>query len=215
VCAYSVQCEVSKVSASVGVRVGTHDTAPHPSQIAVFEAAAACAVQTACRRCSEELAAIMPGLSIRQAVLELGSCPVCPWLAQVETLQAIRALLQELLHASTFDEHGRSEFALGSPGPRPHRRSASGAPPLNRRYCRPDLCLALQASSRPKPLARRWISPRRRQRHVTWWTATVLTACFKQPPLKLPCAPLVLVPAAGADRSAGCCGGAPRPGAAQ
>ncbi|KAI3435495.1 hypothetical protein D9Q98_001561 [Chlorella vulgaris] len=50
----------------------------------------------------------MPGLSIRQAVLELGSCPVCPWLAQVETLQAIRALLQELLHASTFDEHGRS-----------------------------------------------------------------------------------------------------------
>lgn len=51
----------------------------------------------------------MPGLTVRQEVLEFGSCPVCPWLAQVETLQAIRALLLELLQVSTFDEHGRSE----------------------------------------------------------------------------------------------------------
>ena len=49
------------------------------------------------------------GLVARTEVVEWGSTPLFPWLAALEELPQLRALLQELLQLSTFDEQGRSE----------------------------------------------------------------------------------------------------------
>lgn len=49
------------------------------------------------------------GLVARQEVIEWGSTPLFPWLTALEELPQLRALLQELLQLSTFDEQGRSE----------------------------------------------------------------------------------------------------------
>ncbi|PRW18405.1 TBCC domain-containing 1 isoform A [Chlorella sorokiniana] len=47
-------------------------------------------------------------LVARTEVIEWGSTPLFPWLAALEELPQLRALLQELLQLSTFDEQGRS-----------------------------------------------------------------------------------------------------------
>ena len=53
------------------------------------------------------------GLVARSEVLEWGSTPLFPWLAALDELPQLRALLQELLQLSTFDEQGRSEWRVG------------------------------------------------------------------------------------------------------
>jgi hypothetical protein len=76
----------------------------------------------------------MGPLVVRQEVLEFGSSPVSPWLNQVESLSAIRAILEELLRSSTTDDRGRSEWepyakvappgseqAVPAPRPSPNR----------------------------------------------------------------------------------------------
>ena len=48
-------------------------------------------------------------VAVRSEVIEFASAPTAPWLARIETLPALRALLQSLIQVSTFDEQGRSE----------------------------------------------------------------------------------------------------------
>lgn len=51
-------------------------------------------------------------LEVRSEVLEYGSLPMAPWLAQIESLQQIRAVILQLLQSSSRDEQGRSESAV-------------------------------------------------------------------------------------------------------
>lgn len=80
----------------------------------------------------------MGPLVVRHEVLEFGSSPVSPWLNQVESLSAIRAILEELLRSGNIDDRGRSEWGAGGRGRRGHGRCPT--PPVLSSPLWPALC---------------------------------------------------------------------------
>lgn len=49
-------------------------------------------------------------LAVRSEVIEFGAAPVAPWLAQLDSVQAILGKQQQLLQLGSCDEQGRCEL---------------------------------------------------------------------------------------------------------